>query len=102
MDFLVNHPDWWDLAACKPLDTDLFFNRFTVGAAVEVCETCPVKDLCLWWCMRSEPIGQRHGVFGGKTPVERDRIEESGIRQEKADALYKIELRKVNYEPLER
>jgi hypothetical protein len=77
--------NWMDRAACKSLPTDVFFeperedfdnfNDFvdaraqSYRAAKAVCETCPVQRKCLY-----ENILQRHGVWGGKTPSQRQSL----------------------------
>lgn len=77
--------NWMDKAACKSLPTDAFFeperedfknfNDFTDARAKSyreakaICETCPVIRECLY-----ENMFQRYGVWGGKTPSQRQSL----------------------------
>lgn len=67
--------DWKQRAACRGMDTSLFFpgqgDAYTVRAAVRVCEGCPVAAECLDYCTAS---GIRFGIWGGYTERRR-RIE---------------------------
>ncbi len=70
---------WRFRAACRGMELDVFF---PVGSesnnakdlfrnAQQVCRTCPVLAECREWVLsRYEP----HGVFGGLTPSQRDRL----------------------------
>lgn len=66
-------PNHWDrLAACKGMDTEIWFGEDTVYVtkAKEVCAACPVKDLC-----REEAIRLHlKGVWGETTDPERETI----------------------------
>jgi WhiB family redox-sensing transcriptional regulator len=70
---------WWWAAACRGMDTDLFFlagsdRRGASARAKRVCASCPVRVECL----RAEltaPIGvQPDGIVGGLAPWERTRL----------------------------
>jgi len=64
---------WRDDAACKGLDTDIFFpaTDTEAGAAKLVCAGCPVRSECLEWALLSR---QEDGVWGGLTDNERRRL----------------------------
>jgi len=64
---------WRDQAACRGLDTAIFFPSSDVeaGAAKAVCATCPVRDSCLEWALGTR---QEDGVWGGLTDTERRRL----------------------------
>lgn len=69
---------WRRRAACHD-KTDLFYpdNPAACGAydaAKAVCARCPVSAPCLEFAMETERSDGRHGVYGGTTPSERDRI----------------------------
>ena len=56
--------------------TDPSDRRYAVG----VCESCPVKvrEACLRMALDAERgtgVYERHGVFGGLTPIERFRMQ---------------------------
>lgn len=65
-------------ANCRTVDPDLFYpaetgkwNKFTVKAAVQVCDRCPVIAECLKWAFEKEDA---YGILGGTTPEQRTRI----------------------------
>lgn len=67
--------DWWDRAACRDEDPELFFPISETGPGAEqvrrakaVCAQCPVRSECLKYAMDS---GLDYGVFGGTTAYER-------------------------------
>lgn len=65
-------------AACRELDSDLFFLGDDQGRddeeqllGREVCASCPVQLDCLSYAMKHRI---RQGLWGGKTSVQRDKI----------------------------
>lgn len=64
---------WRDAAACRGMDTDVFFplRGEDVRAAKAVCADCPVSAECL-----DEALAEREviGVWGGTSERERRRI----------------------------
>jgi WhiB family transcriptional regulator, redox-sensing transcriptional regulator len=73
---------WFDLAACREVDPEIFFPIGTTGAALiqveqarAVCTRCPVAAECL---DRALSTGQDHGVWGGTTPEERRALRRTG------------------------
>ncbi|HYB88349.1 MAG TPA: WhiB family transcriptional regulator [Streptosporangiaceae bacterium] len=70
--------DWWPRAACRTVDPDLFFPASADGPSVmqiavakAVCARCEVRHECLAFALST---GQRHGVWGGTSPNERQRL----------------------------
>ncbi len=66
---------WRQAAACRNMDTDLFFPRGETGVPLEqtvtakaVCGGCPVRLACLEFAMATR---QEYGIFGGLTEQER-------------------------------
>ena len=63
-------------AACKGVDTEIFFPNMEIYSPSEViyfnrmCADCPVKAACLEWALAHE----RHGVWAGTTPAIRDQM----------------------------
>ena len=54
--------------------TDPRDRRYAVG----VCGGCPVREACLQMALDAERgtgLYERHGVFGGLTPIERFRMQ---------------------------
>ena len=64
---------WRAKAACRDLDTDIFFPdaEDDVAPALEVCASCPVREACLEFALSTR---QHDGVWGGTTEAERKRI----------------------------
>jgi WhiB family redox-sensing transcriptional regulator len=75
--------DWRARAACRNLDTALFFPETDEEAepAKAVCATCPVAEACLDFALKNR---QEEGVWGGMTQTERRRLRRR--RQEAARA----------------
>jgi WhiB family redox-sensing transcriptional regulator len=66
--------DWFDEAACRDVDTDIFFPpaEADAAAAKEICARCPVREECLEFALEASPAPE--GVWGGLTRVERHRL----------------------------
>ena len=73
--------NWFNKALCRGMRTNIFFPDTAVGVsvagiydqAVKICERCPVADKCLAYAMDCETNDvRRYGVWGGKTPRERE------------------------------
>ena len=59
---------WRDQAACLEVvsaDYDPFFAdaKDLQSEAIAICETCPVRDACLTFAVRT---GQQYGIWGGQ------------------------------------
>jgi len=65
--------DWKSDAACRGIDTGIFFpdSEADAGIALEVCATCPVRQACLDFALRTR---QDDGIWGGHTEAERRRM----------------------------
>ena len=63
---------WKAEAACKDLETDIFFpvSESDAEPARLVCATCPVRQECLEYALVTR---QEDGVWGGLTESERRR-----------------------------
>ena len=58
--------------------TDPRDRRYAVG----VCGGCPVREACLRMALDAERgtgVYERHGVFGGMTPIERFRTQRESV-----------------------
>jgi len=70
--------DWRTLAACRPLDSAIFFPDRTayrnndIAHAKEVCRRCPVREECLTAAMDGR---EKVGIWGGLTPIERANLQ---------------------------
>lgn len=67
--------DWWQAAACRTADPDIFFpvsahgpGEDDIARAKEVCAECRVRRQCLQFALATH---QMHGVWGGTTEEER-------------------------------
>ena len=68
--------DWRENALCLGQPVEVFFPHDTLAtdrwdAAKIICKSCSVKMQCLKLVIGLDPIDDRWGVFGGKTPQER-------------------------------
>jgi WhiB family redox-sensing transcriptional regulator len=59
---------WRDQAACLEVVTADYYPFFADSAelqaeAVTICDTCPVRDACLTFAVRT---GQQYGIWGGQ------------------------------------
>jgi WhiB family redox-sensing transcriptional regulator len=66
----MNVHSWRDLAACLEVvsvDYDPFFAdaEDLQAEAISICESCPVRDACLTFAVRT---GQQYGIWGGQPP----------------------------------
>lgn len=63
-DFLVGKEEWTEDAACKGMDTRIFFPERgqSTAPAGRVCARCPVRDECDEYRHRT---GTEHGIWGG-------------------------------------
>lgn len=68
-------PAWRNEAACAGLAPEVFYPPpGQAEAAKRVCRGCAVRAECLRDVLGWESTGRRHGVVGGLTPTERDRL----------------------------
>ena len=66
-------PDWYDLAACKGMNPDLFHPVAPSGPppeAVEACQRCVVRRACL---DHAVTFGEKLGLWGGQAAEQRRR-----------------------------
>lgn len=73
-----NRPDWFDEAACRGMDSDVFFSgRGEVDKMREAkatCARCPVREPCLEHALYN---GEREGLWGGVAPRPRVKLREA-------------------------
>jgi WhiB family redox-sensing transcriptional regulator len=71
--FAPTQTDWYDDAACRDAETDVFFPKSDADteAAKAICAACPVREECLEFAIETRPSD---GVWGGLTPIERHRL----------------------------
>lgn len=72
---VVDPVSWQQHAACKGIDTELFFPArgatFEVRDAKAVCAGCTVREVCLDWALDHS---EAWGIWGGKSERERRRL----------------------------
>ena len=79
--------EWRGQAKCVGVERELFFASVPspeVQIAKQVCADCPVRAQCLDYALRVEPVHrwqQRHGVWGGLDPQEREALARKGWRK---------------------
>lgn len=64
---------WQDRAACRGLDTELFFPKRgeLAGVALATCGECPVRQPCLDHALG---FAERFGIWGGTSERQRRRL----------------------------
>lgn len=69
----VEHDTWFEQAACKGMDTNLFMpergDNKAARQAIAICDGCDVKWNCLAY-----GLGERQGIWGGQTDKARRAI----------------------------
>ncbi len=75
--------DWKSDAACRTVDTSIFFPESETAAApaLAVCARCPVRDQCLDFALETR---QHDGIWGGATETERRRLRRTRSRSRAA------------------
>ena len=79
--------DWRIQAACRGLDTSLFFPEVgelhSAQIAKAVCGSCPVQADCLVEVLTMRQDWSQHGIWAGTSPKDRRgmRTKNSGPRQ---------------------
>lgn len=58
--------EWWHLAACQGMDTNLFFDKYELDVSMakaidQCCLSCPVIKMCY----KSGVENNEYGVWGG-------------------------------------
>jgi len=58
--------DWWHLAICRGMDTNLFYDKYEADVTIaknidEACLSCPVMQMCY----QSGVEKSEYGVWGG-------------------------------------
>lgn len=68
---------WWERAACRGLDTSLFFpgRGESTAEAEAVCASCEVRDDCLWFALGDNGgrRSEKFGIWGGSSERQRRR-----------------------------
>jgi len=80
-EYIEGDTSWHTQAACKNVDTNLFFPAGGSGTptnwdqAVTICQQCPVVNQCLEFALRTQ---QKDGVWGATTPHQRQQMRRQG------------------------
>lgn len=77
--------DWRSRALCAEVGGDFWFpeDKQIPTAAKEICGRCPVRDACLTDALERGDV--QWGVFGGKSPRERQKMLRVRPVEEKPD-----------------
>jgi len=75
----------WEAAACKGINTDLFFLERGEGVSFypqlrKICQSCPIYSECLEYAVWNET----EGFWAATTPNERQRLRSSSRRRDDA------------------
>jgi WhiB family transcriptional regulator, redox-sensing transcriptional regulator len=72
---LMRRPVWMDEAACRGVDTDLFFPGLGESTlpAKAICSGCPVSADCLMYAMEGDSHDD-FGVWGGTSAKQRRQL----------------------------
>jgi len=84
----LRHAEQWrQYAACKGMDTALFFpehwSKEAAAAPRAICHRCPVRIACLDYALAHNDTD---GMFGGKTPSQRRRIRQVNITNNRKES----------------
>ena len=60
--------DWYDLAICRGMDTNLFFDKYETDINIaknidEACMSCPVSKMCYEMGVENDEYGVWGGVY---------------------------------------
>lgn len=60
--------DWYDLAVCKGMDTNLFYDKYENDQSIaknidEACLACPVSKMCYEFGVENNEYGVWGGVY---------------------------------------
>lgn len=92
----VTFPAWMDEAACRGMDTEIFYQPMTERGgrlrgwssdpAKEICHSCPVEDECLEWVLNQTGHWTDHGIWAGTTYKDRKELrKQRQIKRGRAD-----------------
>lgn len=81
-------PAWRREAACAGMDAAVFYpppgDYRPVEVAKRICRGCPVRAECLTDVLGWEASGRRHGIVGGLSAADRDRLVASRRREQQS------------------
>lgn len=77
-------PEWRKHGACRGADPEIFFpsRGEATAEAKEICAGCPVRGECLDFAL---DIGEKFGIWGGKSERERRRMRRGRERSSYSD-----------------
>lgn len=87
--------DWWHLAICRGMDTNLFYDKYEVDANIaksvdDACMSCPVMKMCY----QSGVDNSEYGVWGG-VYLSSGEIDKSKNLHKSAEAWKKLRSKNV-------
>ena len=67
----------WQLAECRKVDPELFFDNATINQAKAICKTCPLIVACAQYAINS---GMDYGVWGGLSETDRAMLKRKPLK----------------------
>lgn len=66
----IADPEIWKPAACNKdyIDPETFFDPLLQDAALAICKSCPIRQLCLQYALQERITD---GIWGGTTESQR-------------------------------
>lgn len=70
--------DWYDLAACKGMDTNLFYDQYEVDVNIAnnidlMCLSCPIAGFCYEVGVNNDEQGVWGGVYLNSGSIDKSR-----------------------------
>jgi hypothetical protein len=70
--------DWWHLAVCRGMDTNLFYEKYeldvnTAKSIDEACFACPVSKLCYQSALDNNESGVWGGIYLNSGSIDKAR-----------------------------
>jgi hypothetical protein len=70
--------NWWDLAICRGIDTNLFYDTYESDSNIaknidEACLTCPVLKICYEEGVKNNEYGVWGGVYLSSGSIDKSR-----------------------------
>ena len=70
--------DWWHLAVCRGMDTNLFYDKYEVDANIaknidDACLSCPVLKMCYETGVEKAEYGVWGGVYMSSGEIDKSK-----------------------------
>lgn len=76
--FEEDNINWWDIAACKGIDTNLFYDTYENDINIaknidEACLSCPVLKICYQTGLENNEYGVWGGVYLNSGQIDKSK-----------------------------